>query len=689
MMDEASCRVLIDTVYEPHYAHYKDDFGNTIAGFFSDEPEFGNGHLYAQDNALGTDQDLPWSAELGEWLRREWGEDYAVSLPLLWENGVDPGLTARIRYGYMDAVTRLVEKDFSLQVGGWCRAHGVEYIGHIIEDNNQHARTGSSLGHFFRSMAGQDMSGIDDIGGQVFPQGEDDIVTGQLFGNRDGEFYHYVLAKLGSSFASINPAMKGRAMCEIFGNYGWACGVLLEKYLADHFMVRGVNRFVPHAFSPKAFPDPDCPPHFYAHGHNPQYRHFSVLMAYMNRVCALISGGKILAPVAVLYHGEAEWVGGDYMLTQKPCHILADNQIDYEIIPQDVFSEPERYKTEIGKTLKINSQEYSVLVVPTASYITVVFAKAVAKLRNAGFPVVFINDLPKGLCDYDNLDDVQLIENLKNCPVATLDNLIPFLREQCLFDIIITPADNRIRYLRYAHDDGLKVCYFINEGTGVYRGTITVPENGPCAAYNAWNNYLETIEAKSLDTGTALEVEIEPLKSLIVIFYSTGFAPGGGLRQPLKLPEKKDTLQTLTNGWKRSCCKSIEYPHFTGEKEINLPDNMTEEQPDFSGFVRYEKTFRLDAERTDTGKPLILEITDAHEGVEVFVNGVSAGIQITPPFRYDISTLVNPGDNKMVIEVATTLERERYAALSNPMEKMRVSKPVSHLGISGQVFYWQ
>lgn len=38
MMDAKSCKVLIDTVYEPHYQHYRDDFGTTIAGFFSDEP---------------------------------------------------------------------------------------------------------------------------------------------------------------------------------------------------------------------------------------------------------------------------------------------------------------------------------------------------------------------------------------------------------------------------------------------------------------------------------------------------------------------------------------------------------------------------------------------------------------------------------------------------------------------------
>ena len=59
-------------------------------------------------------------------------------------------------------------------------------------------------------------------------------------------------------------------MCEIFGNYGWAEGAQTMKWLADFMLVRGINIFVPHAFSPKAFPDPDCPPHFYAHGINMQ-----------------------------------------------------------------------------------------------------------------------------------------------------------------------------------------------------------------------------------------------------------------------------------------------------------------------------------------------------------------------------------------------------------------------------------
>lgn len=317
MLDPDSCKLLLDAVYEPHWAHCQADFGTTIAGFFSDEPELGNGHIFTSENQLGADQDLPFASTLPPLLEQSLGADWANRLYLLWENEADASQTAHVRFAYMDAVTKLVRDSFSRQIGDWCRAHGVQYIGHVIEDNNAHARTATSLGHYFRGLDGQDMSGIDDIGGQVLPQGEDAPATGSMGMARDGEFYHYMLGNLAASAAAIEPRKQGRAMCEIFGNYGWAEGVRLEKYLADHFLVRGVNHFVPHAFDPAPFPDPDCPPHFYAHGHNPQYRHFGALMGYMNRVSTLISGGRRVAPAAILYHGEAEWTGRA-MLNKSP-----------------------------------------------------------------------------------------------------------------------------------------------------------------------------------------------------------------------------------------------------------------------------------------------------------------------------------------------------------------------------------
>lgn len=697
MMDEEACHKLIETVYEPHYRHYKEDFGTTIAGFFSDEPELGNGHLYDRPKRVHEMEDQPWSREVQAELKNRWGENWVAFLPLLWDEEFNRQLSAKIRYDFMDTVTRLVEKDFSWQVGDWCRAHGVEYIGHMIEDNNHHSRSGSSLGHYFRGLAGQDMSGIDDIGGQVLPQGEDLDKRFFMGGKRDGEFFHYMLGRLASSAAAIDPQKKGRAMCEIFGNYGWQEGVALEKYLADHFMVRGINRFVPHAFSAKPFPDPDCPPHFYADGNDPQYRHFGKLMDYMNRICELISGGVHHSPAAILYHGDADWAGGTCMFGQVPARLLADRQIEYDFIPSDVFTDA-RYGTRVGNPLRINGQEYRVLIVPECSFVTAEFAKTAAELLKTGLPVIFLNRLPQGICSQerplreglDKAADERLLRGLSSAVVLPVEQLVSYLDKLGLAEIRLEPANDRIRCLHYQNDADFY--YLVNEGAECWHGEIRIlnpafspdgalcgRQNYSCYIYDAWENRLE--QAAAAEDSLKFHVCIEPRKSVILVLDAQA-----GEDKIKSLPVAGRLLEELENGktdwskgWRRSVCTALEYPAFHDEKNVELPDYPEKEWENFGGLVRYEK------ELTYAGDGAVfLEITDAAEGVEVFVNGISAGIQIVPAFRYELTPLLNPGKNEIAIEVATTLERVVPYKPKRAGEEPRL--PSNRCGISGKVY---
>lgn len=669
ILDRDSCKVLIDAVYEKHWEHYKDDFGKTIAGFFSDEPELGNGYMYAMGNVLGITQDLPWSKELETNISSILGDDWKFKLPLLWTEGNEDE-TAYVRYVYMNEITNLVRKNFSYQVGNWCREHGVQYIGHIIEDNGQHCRTGSSLGHYFKSLEGQDMAGIDDIGGQVLPQGEDSPILNQYRRPRNGEFYHYGLAKLAQSASAIEPLKLGKSMCEIFGNYGWAEGVHLEKYLADHFLVRGINHFVPHAFSPKAFPDPDCPPHFYAHGHNPQYRHFGELMGYMNRVATLTSSGKSVCPVAILYHGESEWAKSDAMPFEKPLRSLYDAQIDCHVLPSSVFSRKDFYNTKIEKTLLVNGQNYEVVVVPAVDYISKEAADGLVTLCNAKIPVLFVNKYPIGICDTKE----KLPNILITCKVVSLDELPNEIDKLNISHPLLSPESNRVRILHISADSD--VYMLVNESDKAYKGKVTLPTLGHCYFYDGWDNVVTSTKIVRLDKGTEIAITLEPLKSIFVVFGECNVPYG----KPIILSGKN---QLLISNFTRSICEGAMYPNFEKEKGVLLPDNLEIEEPTFSGFVRYSASFH--AKET---QGIILSISDAAEGVEVFVNGKSVGIQIAPPYLFDISEYAKQGNNELVIEVATTLERQCYPMLSR-IRKMMTPKPSSKSGITGTVKIYQ
>jgi len=53
-------QVLIDAVYESHYERYKEDFGKTFRGFFSDEPQFGNSYGYHASIGRVPFMPMPW-----------------------------------------------------------------------------------------------------------------------------------------------------------------------------------------------------------------------------------------------------------------------------------------------------------------------------------------------------------------------------------------------------------------------------------------------------------------------------------------------------------------------------------------------------------------------------------------------------------------------------------------------------
>lgn len=149
LLQKKSVKVLLDEVYEPHFAHYHEYFGNTIAGFFSDEPGFYNciDSLFNFSAIVGkTDMPLPWSDELEKLLYEK--NITREGLVRLWFD-VSPETDSLFRYQYMNLVTDLYKKNFSMQLGQWCRAHNVEYIGHILEDNNSSSRLGPSAGHYF------------------------------------------------------------------------------------------------------------------------------------------------------------------------------------------------------------------------------------------------------------------------------------------------------------------------------------------------------------------------------------------------------------------------------------------------------------------------------------------------------------------------------------------------------------
>ena len=676
ILDHDSVRVLIDEVYEKHYDKYAQEFGKTILGFFSDEPMVGNIAGGYQTAKLGGQKPLtnPWQKDMPDLLRERLGESWAQQLPLLWGEGSDEA-TVRVRTAYMDAVTRLIEKNFAGQLGDWCKAHGVEYIGHIWEDKHLSYALGGGLGHYFRAMHGNHMGGVDLVfNAQMHPWSQHS--TRDSMG---GDFYYYVLGKLASSHAHIDPRKQGRALCEIFGATGWDFGVDKMKYLADNFLVSGINRYVPHAFSPKAFPDPDCPPHFYAHGENAQFPSFAKLMAYMQRMCGLLSGGKAMPEVAVLYHAEGDWsselpsIKHD-MYCDVPAKLLGEAQIDYDIVPIDLLASclegGKDYPAQLtdGK-LSVNGYEYKALVVPASDVTSeaLVFFSRLA--REKGFPVYFLDTAPQAATEkgFEKAEGI----------LVSADTLIKTLRGAGIGEIKLNHASSDLRFLHYRTDGD--VYFFVNNNVGQpFTGTVTVPSAKQAWIYDAYDNAV--LPAKQTVKGGESEIELcVPAYNPVVLFlgdYTGEAAESLAARMT-------GTEEMAIDGFTLASCMAKNYPEFGEAVKLDTLSDIALAHPDMMDCFRYEADFSL----PEGASTAILRMDYMSDGAEVFVNGISCGRRIAPDWTYDLSKVVRPGKNHLRIDMAATPARKVAAFYppKGPVFSMGAPQTVRPEGIIGKV----
>lgn len=658
MIDAASASTQIEGVYESHYQRYGDEFGKTIAGFFSDEPQFGNVTVFNNyDTQVGRcKMQLPWSDELRENLTAIYGAGLAKALPFLFVESDTQELRSKIRYDYMDQVSKLYKKNFSDAIGAWCEAHGVEYIGHVVEDNGVHSRLGLGAAHYFRAMSGQHMAGIDSIGGQII-YGAPALLRKGMTDN-DGEFFHFALGKLGASSGHLDPKKRGRTMCELFGAYGWSFGVRDMKYLLDHLLVKGVNYLVPHAFSMAEYPDHDCPPHFYARGNNPEFPYFVRLMKYADRMCGLLSGGQHAASVAVLYDGEADWNGGN-MPMQKVIRQLLENQIDLDVVCLDMLEHLADCNGALdGRKLRVNGVEFDALLV---GYTPKVPASLVSFIQRAGeFPVIFVDERPSGVVGQTG-DPAQAAAALERCEVIALDRLADALKARGFVDIVSDTAFKDLSFYHYKKDRQIFV--FQNESASeVYRGKVTLPTGQAVVYYDAMEDVYQAAQWEALDGLAVVSMELEPGEC--VALMEQGGIAAAGVHKSFRQQAQGLECMDISTGWLVSMVKAKEYPNFPEGTVAETLTPVSDENPSFAGVIRYEKTVTLDKAPTEA----FLRAEHVYEVMKVTVNGQEAGVRLFPPYQAEIGKYLRAGENTITIEVATTPAREMLEIPQPPFD---------------------
>ena len=362
----------IQTVYQPHYDRFKDDFGKTIAGYFYDEPE--------------TRGD--WGTELNTVLAEnkvDWKKAYVAYMFQL----ADDEQTAA-RFQYLDARAETWGRTMYGLTTKWCQQRGVKSIGHFMEHRNLYVHPEFCAGDMMRVQKYSDMGGIDAVFSQ-FRMGQRD--------DRDTPCWQ--TPKLGSSITHAYGKPDDVAMVEIFGARGQDLTYPEMKWWTDHMHVSGINFLIPHSFNPRSPRDTDCPPYFYNNGHEPRWPLYRVFADYTSRLSLMLTGGRHVCPVALLSLGQSRHVG-ESLLPDQISAALQDALYDCDWIPYDVFENDIHLD---GPQLALRRERYRVLILPAAEVIPYPTLKKAKDFYDGGGVVLAYGILPSKSATIGRSDD--------------------------------------------------------------------------------------------------------------------------------------------------------------------------------------------------------------------------------------------------------------------------------------------
>lgn len=303
-------------VYDRFAARFATDFGSTILGIFTDEP-----NLLGRCRECGV---FPGTTGILAHVNRLLDYDFTPHLAALWFD--DEPQAAFYRQEYGRAVNLRLEETWYAQLHSWCQAHHLPLMGHPAKDDDiSHLR--------FFDVPGQDL-----IWRWVLPD-HPSALEGTA--STQGKC---------SSSAMIHQQRR-RNSNECYGAYGHELTWEEMLWLANWCFVRGVNWLIPHAFyysirGPRRDErPPDVGPHSPWWPHYREYADSCRRLSWLNTDCSHV------CHIAIL--------GGYNWLPWPAAKICFEGQRDFNYVDErQLFTEAE----VDGEGIHLAGMQYRVLI---------------------------------------------------------------------------------------------------------------------------------------------------------------------------------------------------------------------------------------------------------------------------------------------------------------------------------------
>ena len=359
LLKPAVVEKFIELTHEAYKQRVGPEFGQTIPGIFTDEPNY---------------RQVPWTEELPRIFRERSGYDLLENLLSLF---YEVGDFQRVRYDFWSTVTDLYVENFSKRIFDWCAANKLALTGHQLHEDtllSQVQHIGSAMQHYEYMQ----VPGIDHLG------------------------RHIVDPLLCKQVSSVAHQFGGRrVLSETYGTAGWNLTFEDQKWIGDWQYAQGVDLLCQHLalYSLKGVRKRDYPPSL--HYQQPWWPHHRVLADYFARLGAALTSGKHQCDLLVLHPMGSAWAIHDPR-DEEPVASLSEKfsrlstfllQIhrDYDYGDEKIV---ERHGAIEGSHLRVGAARYKVVIVPPCVSIRTKVLELLLRFAAAGGRIICVESLP-------------------------------------------------------------------------------------------------------------------------------------------------------------------------------------------------------------------------------------------------------------------------------------------------------
>jgi hypothetical protein len=421
LLNPAMVKEFIETSYIPYADRYKNYFGKTALGIFTDEPQF-----YPITDGIDHDGVQPFSPVLTGKFKQDNGYDLIPVITALFDT--IPGFE-KIRLDYYRTLSSQMEASFSKQIGNFCASNNMMFTGHYNgEDGPMSVR--NNVGDLMIQLRNMQQPGLDHLGLHI-----DNAL--------------YAIRNISSV---ANQYGISRRLSEAYGISGQNMNFEDRIWIASWHTLNGVNHLCPHLalYSMKGTRKRDYPPTL---SYQQPYWPFNKLIEdYVARLCYATTVGQYSAEFLVVNPLESEYVEeGKNMkswseLSSKVLNVLEalqENHRSYDLGDEQILSEIARVK---ANSIVVGKQNYRGVILPYLVTIRKATVNLLTEFASSGGKIIAL-DMPvyiDGKKDSEGLDALKKIVQLTD-----YDQLPSVMQKEVIPDITIT-GDN-VRYIWMSH----------------------------------------------------------------------------------------------------------------------------------------------------------------------------------------------------------------------------------------------